>query len=404
MRSAAAALVFVTGCACEHGVTGDALPIAIDMTTGPVLATIVEGDTERQAVIDLMAPFTVVDVPADTAPSRRCTDLTLRDAAGVARAHFDLTLTALNACLDEDGNEIVCQVGDDGATTPIDAIVGGDAFAPGAVRVDFVADTLTIFPDIAGDGAARGRLCEAQIPDPFRGGGTLSIGGSEVEFAARRIAIGACLAFDPEQDPDLVTDAGADVQLVVSTGIGPTILSQSAFGRYLDATGETLTLTPATVWLPWGPVTGEATTISRMALVGGYDDQRGPCRQVYAHHLLTARDNGCADNDDCPCPDARVCRVPAIVELSPPARLPVLIIPDDDLLLQSLRTELRPRTAEVDGILGTSALAPTSIDVDPPNNRVLIRCEATGCVVRPELITSDLEGLVADCLELAASL
>jgi hypothetical protein len=139
-----------------------------------------------------------------------------------------------------------------------------------------------------------------------------------------------------------------------------------------------------------------------MALVGGYDDQRGPCRQVYAHHLLTER--VCTEADDCPCPDARVCRVPAIVELAPAARIPVLIVPDDDGLLQALRTELRPRTAEVDGVLGTSALAPTSMDVDAPNNRVLIRCEAAECTVRPELITDDLGDLVRDCVERAASL
>lgn len=395
-------LLLLAGCACEYEVTGDAFPIDVDMTTGPVLAIVAEGDTERQAVIDLMAPFTVVDVPATTAASRRCTDLTLRDAAGVPRAHFDLTLTAVNACIDDDGNEIVCQVGDTTATA-VDAIIGGDAFAPGAIRFDFVADQLTIFPDIAGDGAARGRLCEAQVPDPFRGGGTLEIGGAYVDFPARRIAIGACLSYDLQADPELFTDAGADVQLVVSTAIGPTILSQDAFDRYLAASGDPAPAAgTTTVLLPSGPIEGQPATINRMALVGGSDDQRGPCRQVFAHHLLSERK--CNEADDCPCPDAQICRVPAVVELAPAATIPVIVVANDHPLLQALRTELRPRTPEVDGILGTGALAPTSIDVDPPNNRLLVRCEAAGCVVRPELITEDLRDLVADCVARAQAL
>lgn len=404
-RVAVAGLMLLTGCGCDYGVTGDAFPIDVDMSTGPIIASVVEGDgTPRQAVIDLLAPFTVLDAPADAAASRRCTDLTLLDTGAVPRAHLELTVNVFNAC----GEDDACVVGDDTGTTPIEAVIGGDAFAPGAARFDFVTGQVTLFPDIAGDGPARGELCEAQVPDPFRGGGTLAIGGSEISFSARRIAIGACLAHDPELDPELATDGGADVQLVISTGIGPTILSEDAYQRFLVAAEETDPLLgPATVWMPSGPIEGRLASISRLALVGGYDDQRGPCRQVFAHHLLSIRD--CDESDDCPCPDGRICRVPSIVEIDPSAvdplaRIPVVVVADDHPVLQALRTELRPRTAEVDGILGTAVLAPTSIDVDPPNNRVLIRCEAAGCVVRPELITDDLRGLISDCLDRAATL
>jgi hypothetical protein len=393
-RAGVAALLFLGGCGCEHGVTADAFPISVRISGGAVLAEIQEGDgPPRPAVLDLFAPFTVLDVAADAPVSRRCADLTLLDTGDVPRAHLHLTASVFNACGDAD----TCQVGDDTTTEPIDAIIGGDAFAPGAARFDFVAGELTLFPDIAGDGAARGRLCEAQIPDPFRGGGTLNIGGAYVDFSARRIAIGACLSFDPSEDPEVITDAGADVQLVLSTAIGPTILSQDAFDRYRAASNDPAPpVATATVWMPSGPITGQPATINRLSLVGYSDDQRGPCRQTYAHHLLT--DRNCLDTDDCPCPDGQICRVPSITELEPATPIPVLVVPDDDPTLQALRDELRPNTAEVDGILGTTALAATSIDVDPPNNRVLIRCESSaGCEVRPELITVELRELIDTC-------
>jgi len=390
--------LLLAGCGCEHGVISDGYPIDVDMSGGPVMASIREGDgATRAAVIDLLAPLTVLDTDADAPPSRRCADLTLLDTGGVPRAHLACTATVLHAC-----PGTTCQVG---SVTPVavEAVIGGDAFAPGAVRFDFVAGQLSIFPDIAGDGPARGRLCEAQISDPFRGGGTLFLGGSEVSFPARRITVGACLSYDPEEDAELTSDGGADAQLVLSTGIGPTLLSESAYERWRAAsgTGEPVAALPTgSVWMPSGEVTGRAATIDRVALVGGYDDRRGPCRQVYAHRLLSIRD--CDGDDDCPCADGRICRVPSIVELAPADPIAVLVIPDDDPMLQALRTELRPRTAEVDGILGTGALAATSIDVDPPNNRVLVRCEAAGCRVRPELITDDLRPLIADCLARAA--
>jgi hypothetical protein len=391
----AAGLVFLAGCGCEPGVTGDAFPIAVDMASGPVIATISEGGDERRAVLDLLAPLTALGAPAGTPHARRCADLTLRDTGGIPRAHLDLTVTTWHFC---EGD--VCEVGDDAARTEIDAVIGGDGFAPGAVRFDFAAQELTLFPDIAGDAAARGRLCEASFPDPFRGGGTLAIGGTEVSFPARRITMGACLSYDPEEDADLVTVRGADVQLVVSTGIGPTILSESAYMRWLDASGTGTplgSLPAATVWMADGPIPGRAGTIDRLALVGGYDDQRGPCRQVWAHHLLSQRN--CQPGEDCPCSDAQICRVPAIAELAPAAPIPVLVVPDDHDLLQALRTELRPRTAEVDGVLGTGALAATSLAVDAPNDRILIRCEAAGCRVRPELITTASRGTIDDCLD-----
>lgn len=397
-RALAAALaVGLAGCGCEHGVFADHRPIAIDLTTGAVVINVGEaGQAPRPAVIDLLAPFTVVEAAADAPPSRRCTDLTLYQG-DVPRAHLDLTVTALPP---------------QGDTAGAAALIGGDAFSGAALRLDFAGSSMTILPDIAGSAQARGELCEAQFPDPFRGGGTLFIGGTEVSFPARRIAIGACLSYEtavagdtPADDAAPLDDRGADVQLVLSTGIGTTILSESAYARWRAASGlggDVATLPAGAVTLPyWGAIAGKIGTVDRIALVGYHEDRRGPCRQVYAHHLLAGRVGGCAEGDDCPCLEDSFCRVPSVVELADPVE--VLIVPDDLDVLQALRAELRPRVAEIDGILGTDALAPTSLDVDPRNNRLLFRCAAAGCTSRPELITvKTVRDVVPECLDLAA--
>jgi hypothetical protein len=394
-------------------VYGDALPIRIDATTGPVIAHIQEGDdgAVRAAVIDMLSPLTRLQSADGAPPTRRCTDLTLLGdgpaldpTALVARAHLDLTITAMPC---PTGG---CQVGTGAATTAVGAIIGGDAFDTAAVRFDFSRGEMTLFPDIAGDVTARGRLCEAQVDRPFRGGGSLLLGGTEVSFPARRIAVGACLSYEDRfpQDGD-IEERGADVELVVSTGIGPTILSASAYERW-RATFDDATRPPASDTLPTGSlwlatyqIAGRVGTIDRIALVGRDDDNRGPCRQVYAHHLLSVRD--CTSSDRCPCNSGeRRCSVPSVFELAPATPIAVLIVADDDPTLQALRAELRPETAEIDGILGTAALAATSIDVDPPDNRLLLRCEGAGCISRPALITSGDRKTVTTCLERAGAI
>ena len=402
MRRFVGATLLLAACGGGSGVVADGVPIDIDMSHGPVLVDLrdPEGDS-RAAVIDLLAPITVIDVDDGTTPSRRSTDLTLLDTNGVARARLELTVTRLASC---PGGE--CQVGTDPDVHVVDTIVGGDAFAPAAARFDFFAQRLTILPDIAGDTAARGSMCEAEVPSPFRGGGTLFLGGSEVDFPARRIAISACLAHDTSVDAPV--DTGADVQLVLSTGIGPTILTESAYERWRVAAGggpAIATLPRGSVWMPMGAdgaIDGAIGTIDRMALVGYTADRRGACRQVYAHHLLS--DHNCAEGEDCPCDDAPFCKIPGIVELTPPEQIQVLIVDDDHPVLQALRAELRPGTPEVDGILGTGALARASVDVDAPNNRLLMRCHAAGCQVRPDLLTPDVRPTVARCLEEGAAL
>ena len=49
-----------------------------------------------------------------------------------------------------------------------------------------------IFPDIAGDSTRRSEACDAVMPQPFRGGGTLILGGAEVAVVPAVRSIASC--------------------------------------------------------------------------------------------------------------------------------------------------------------------------------------------------------------------
>jgi hypothetical protein len=274
-------------------------------------------------------------------------------------------------------------------------VLAGDA-----VRLRLGVDQIFILPDIAGDEIARSRACDAVLPSPFRGGGTLVIGGTELPFGGRRIAIDTCLG--PNPDPTIPQGArGADALLVASTGVGITLLGTSAYERYRMAHPEAMPvdqLPPAFVNLPSGPIAGNLGTVSSLALVGtSAPSPRAPCRQVYASHFLTERD--CLDTDtDCPCDPGVECGVPGLVEIGTP--IDVLVISDDEPTLQSLRTELRPDQPEVDGILGTDAMQTLELDIDYSHNRVLGRCTVGTCVARPEMQSTADRPSVRSCLGL----
>ena len=186
---------------------------------------------------------------------------------------------------------------------------------------------------------------------------------------------------------------------MVSTSIGVSILGAAAYQRYLIAHPEETPSSPPpmeSVYLPSGIVTGQHVTINRLALVAASTtNSLSPCRQIYAHRLLTTyklTDADCKpDNNgtikvDCPCKDGSLfCAVPAILELTPGAGIDLLVVPDTDMTLQALRAELRPDQPEVDGILGTDVLRDAEVDVDYPHDRLLARCPDRSCLARPQL-------------------
>ncbi len=405
----ACALVAGAGCSLitdsflTNDFSGDQYPIDIDVSSGAVMMGLRQTDVEdRGAVLDLLSPVTLVDPGPGVAPSVSTSAVYLLGANGpggpIEQPRAKLTnaqLIAVHPCETDD-----CVVGSAASPLPYQAIIGADVLAGDAVRLRLGDSQIFLLPDIGGDTQHRTYACDAVFPSPYRGGGTLIIAGTELAFGGRRVAIQTCLGADP--DPAKPQGRrGADALLVMSTGVGVTILGESAYARYRVAhpTAPALsTLPQVSVNLPSGPITGNLGTLDTLALVASSSSSpRAACRQVYGSHLMLQRD--CELGDDCPCENgATFCAQPAIVELSPPTGLDVLVVNDANPTLQALRTELRPDQAEVDGILGTNALRTVEVDIDYPHNRVLGRCTADGCIARPELAGRSDRAQIQGCL------
>jgi hypothetical protein len=387
----AAGVIAIGGCS-TNAFSGDPFPIHTQQASGAVLVEVQRGAQRFTASLDVLSPITVVD-PGPGLPIRRRSDLlTIRGltepggAAFVARAQVPATVFELHPC-DE---TTVCAVGGEAGVVPIGGIIGADSLAGDAVRLDFPTGDVYILPDIAGEDSARLRVCDAVFQTPYRGGGTLLLDGAEIPFAGRRVALGVCADATPRtqglRDP---APTGVDLLLVLSTGVGTTILGRSAYDRWRDAQPTPPDEPAGAGWvmLPSGRVDGLRATINSLSLTATRgSDPRGPCREVWASKL--AEDDCVAGDlpDRCACDGLGFCGAPSVLDLRPATPIDVLVVPDDNAVLQSLRAELRPDEAEVDGILGTDALRSAQLDIDYPNNRVLGRCptDDPGCWAWPQ--------------------
>ena len=344
---------FATNGFRTDGFSGDPYPIRVDTSSGALLVGFKEtgksDDMPRLALLDIMAPLTVLQQSSGDIQVR-ATNLTIfgqnrnTGALDVPRAQLDGSVVDMNVCPDDN-----CRVGAGAVPIGIAAIVGSDILVRDALRLRFDISQIFILPNIGPrDNGERTKLCDAVFASPFRGGGTLLLGSTEIPFSGRRIALTACAAAAPQAIAQ--SERGTDLLLVASTAVGPTMIGEAAYRRYQLAhpTAPPLeTLPVSATWLPSGMIAGRLGSLPNLTIAATSPEGRGACREAYAHHLLFA--NNCTGNDseDCPCIDASNCGAPALVELSPASGLRVLIIPDENLTLQGLRTELRPDQAEV---------------------------------------------------------
>lgn len=418
MVRAAALLLACGGCSlitdsfATNEFSGDPFPIHVDTRSGAALLGLRSGGETHIAVVDVLSPLTLIDPGVGVEATIDTEDLTLLgdrapDAGTpeIPRAAFSAQqVLRLHPCA---RTQPVCSLGSQAAPVDYSAIVGADALAGDALRIRIGDSRLYVLADVGGRDADRTYACDAVFPSPYRGGGTLIVAGTEVPFAGRRVTLQACL----EPDPAGISQAarGTDALFVLTTSIGPSLLSESAYERYRQnhPTALPLSMLPESqVFLPSGPVTGRAAMIANLALVARASSQPlAPCRQVYAHHLLVQRD--CRPGEDCPCEDdPAFCPVPASVALEPPAGIPLLVVPDDDPTLQALRTEFRPTLQEIDGLLGTGAIGGVELDIDYPHNRVLARCavdDGTTCVTRPALDSQEDRTQIRGCPHVLAA-
>jgi hypothetical protein len=411
----AALLALAMAAACTEDQRAiDPFPIRVDLTHGPVALAIDGGDGPAPAVIDTATPLTVLD-PYETgervpAASRRSVTVTLfgLDESGQAtipRARFPDTIAlVVHPCPDD----ALCSTGLDGDAFEFKAILGADILSRTAARFDFPSSQLNFFPDTSGTSAQLGNECHAVIGQAFAGGGTLDVGDTQVNYGGWRPIVGACL--DESRSP--TEERGTDALLMLSTGIGVSVLAAGAYQRYAEATGApTIEELPSGVLhLPSGPAEVKIGRVGTIALVGSLgnrnEDQadRGPCRELFLNRSMS--DRQCEPPDPLPpspCPDgARFCSTAAAVDLD--RSIEVAVLDDTNSVLQALRDELRPEAPELDGLLGTDALASLRLELDYFNNRMLMRCEEGGCRTLPAVRSEAAAARLCRCRDRDAGL
>ncbi|MBA3459905.1 MAG: hypothetical protein H0T46_08085, partial [Deltaproteobacteria bacterium] len=234
LLAASAGCTLITDSFVTNEFSGDQYPIDVSLSTGAVMVGLrQDGVPDRSAVLDILSPVTLVDPGLNVPPSVSTTDVLLLGANGPGgpieqpRAALDeAQLISVHPCEDEE-----CIVGTLASFTPFQAVIGADVLAGDAVRLRLGSSQVFVLPDIGGDESDRNRACDGVFPSPYRGGGTLVIAGTELPFVGRRVAIGACLGANP--DPSVPQgERGADALLVASTGIGITILGETAYALY----------------------------------------------------------------------------------------------------------------------------------------------------------------------------
>lgn len=408
-RSGALALTIAALSACADDRRDiDPFPVVIDVSAGAAMAFAAVDGEPQPVTIDTLSPITILDSFAggEIGPSRRVAgDLTLFSAppagAPVPRIKLEsATVFDVHPC-DNGGPPVECLLGVGDQTRVFSGIVGADLLSRAAVRFDFSRSELRFFPDTAGTDTDRGELCEAVFDRPFAGGGTLIVADGEVDYIGRRPAIGACL--DDGTATELA-QTGTDVQLVIATGLGVSILAESAYDRYAVATGAPLAseLPESVVHLASGPAPARIGSVGRIALTGdiGKDSQkRGPCGEVFASRVLAFDRCNTGEIADCPCPDGgdTFCRAAAALVLN--EAIEVAVLGDEHPLLQALRVELRPVFPEVDGLLGGAALAASRIEFDYPSARIVARCmDESRCEARPQILTRGELPRIQACL------
>jgi hypothetical protein len=243
---------------------------------------------------------------------------------------------------------------------------------------------------------------------PFGGGETTSLAPADslgirapVMLLPTRVVLRACAAPDVfsvggpqplccKRGDEVANAKGVDLALVLSTGTGPLVLSQSAWARIQPNLPAAPAMTSGPLLIPAWPaqIAAAWTSIPRMALVdleAAPTSDQGPCVDLARARRLRWVANQQASNsmtaacvqtcDTDPSSPGLAQNSAAYVELG--GSIPVAVIADAEDMLQALRFDVRPEGPEVDGLLGAGALTPTRLELDYLTDpaRAIFSCE-----------------------------
>jgi hypothetical protein len=432
-RGALAALAVLSAAGCREDASAvvDSLPIPLIRAPmggglpgeGALLAKASLPDgTPFDMVVDTGSSLTILQGPALAQPQSVRGGFNLLDAASSRdpqppRAIFR-GINLLQVPLAPIG---------DGSKMPLGAL-GGDLLRGYSVGFRFgasctvggVASTcssMTFWTHLGADTAFLEDAGYAVYRFSLYGGGELTVNG-EADFLGlrgplvippTRLSLRTCAvpaAFSPDMPistcctaADAAAQAtGVNLSLLLATGVGPLVLSRSAWGRIVQAAGalaEPISLTPPTSETPslfvatWPTaISAGWTTIPRIAIV---DLEAGPANDPGACvELARSRRTEQVEFRTATDPESDVCGQPcdadlrerdkaqssaAYLELN--GQIPVAVIADDDPLLQALRFDVRPEGPELDGLVGAGALGRSRVEIDylSAQPRALFSCE-----------------------------
>ncbi len=397
--SALLALGAVHGACSEPCCTLDSLPITLGRGPSGELTVLVSdapGQAARPAVFDTGSSITVWRAESGTAPFVQKRQVRLHGQPGPAEAPVRAAFSNVETVVATTGTLAAGE-------PPPAAIIGGDLLVGFSVAVDFVAPSVTFW---SRQGASNGFLSltgRAVLSINRRGGGELGLfnpvqpldfgGQAPHRIPASRLVLRACAAPDSflRDDPlpakccpgdEKTVARGTSLSLLISTGVGPVVLGQAAWGRVRAR----LEPAPAEEMRPLfvagspRPIAARWTNISRLALVDHSTDTSsnpGPCvelgrarrlEQVAWRQSQNQTMAACA----LPCDlspgsgdaqtGAHALDGAGYVELG--GNIDVAIIADTEPFLQAARAEIRPEGPEIAGFLGAAALKNARVELD----------------------------------------
>jgi hypothetical protein len=382
------------------------------------------GGTAFSMVVDTASPVTILASPATTGTleiTQRGFDLLdgsdPAPATARVRARFrDLGLFTLP----------LGPVG--GATTLPGGVVGGDLLRAFSVELRFAGPCPDVDAGAAGPGCSSVTFWRHQgatldfLEDagyavvrftPFGGGETTAQSPADflglqapVTLPPTRVVFRACAAprvfsrTEPREaccarGDEIARASGADLSLLLATGVGPMVLSQSAWARVsaLLQTPPAMTSAPLLVATWPTPIAATWTTMPRYALVDGFDPpstgDEGPCvdlgrarriewteAQIASTGQAQPAVGACVQPCDTdPSQTGESLNSAAYIELG--GAIPVAVVDDAEPFLQALRFDIRPEGPDIDGLVGAAALGAARVELDYINDtpRAIFSCE-----------------------------
>jgi hypothetical protein len=229
-----------------------------------------------------------------------------------------------------------------------------------------------------------------------------------VTLPATRIVLRACAQpepFDPltatrqtccTRGDEIGNATGVDLALLVATGVGPLVLSQSAWLRIAARITPAPAVTTGRLYVATWPmmIPAQWTTLPRFALVDNEPPStgdEGPCVDLSRARRIewTARQTALMDPFS-EHPDVAECVQPCDTDPSQPNEalssaayleiggdVPVAVVDDAEPFLQSLRFDIRPEGPDIDGLVGAAALGAARLELDYLSDtpRAIFSCE-----------------------------